>query len=75
MRTISVKLFLFWTSGSGENGVKDISYLELWKPFCSVEGNHFCNFGKGHYKEQFCGIILNLDQCCRMRCCLKTFLI
>ena len=32
---------------------KDISYLELWQPFCSVEWNYFCNFGRGHHKEQF----------------------
>ena len=30
---------------------KDISYLELWQPFCSVKMNHFCNFGKGHYEN------------------------
>ena len=39
--------------------LKGISYLELWQPFCSVECNHFCNFGRGYYKEQFCEIILN----------------
>ena len=22
-----------------------ISYLELWRPFCSAEWNHLCNFG------------------------------
>ena len=32
---------------------KDISYLELWQPFCSAERNDFCNFGRGHHKEQF----------------------
>ena len=53
---------------------KDISYLELWWPFCSVEWNHLCNFGKVHYEEQFCEIILNLDQWFR-RCLLKIFLI
>ena len=26
---------------------KDISYLELWQPFGSVEQNHLCNFGRG----------------------------
>ena len=41
---------------------KDISYLELWQPFCSGEWNHLCNFGRGHHEEQFCKIILNLDQ-------------
>ena len=37
---------------------KYISYLELWWPFCSAEQNHLCNFGRGHYEEQFCEIIL-----------------
>ena len=41
--------------------VKDITYLELWQPFCSVERNHLCYFGRGYYEEQFYEIILNLD--------------
>ena len=41
---------------------KVISYLELWQPFCSVEQNHLCNFGKRCYEEQFCEFILKLDQ-------------
>ena len=44
---------------------KDISYLELLWPFCSVEWNHLSNFGKEHNEEEFCEIILNLDQCFR----------
>ena len=54
---------------------KDISYLELWQPFCSVELNHLCNFGRRHYEEQFCKIILYSDQWFRRSCCLKIFLI
>ena len=27
-----------------EMSFKDISYLELWRPFCSAEQNHLCNF-------------------------------
>ena len=50
--------------------LKDISYLELWWPFCSVKQNHLCNFGRGYYEEQFCEIILNLDQWSR-RCFLN----
>ena len=42
--------------------LKDISYLELWWPLSSVEQNHLCNFGRVHHEEQFCEIILNLDQ-------------
>ena len=41
---------------------KDISYLELWQPFCQMEWNHLCNFGRRHNEEQFCEIVLNLDQ-------------
>ena len=33
---------------------KYISYLKLWQPFCSAERNYLCNFGRGHYEEQFC---------------------
>ena len=53
---------------------KDISYLELWRPFCSVERNHLCYFGREYYEEQFCEL-LNLDQWFRRRCLLKIFLI
>ena len=53
---------------------KDISYLELWQPFCSAEHNHLCKFGRGSYEEQFCEIILNLGKWFRRRCCLKYFL-
>ena len=38
---------------------KDISYLELWWPFCLVEGNH---------EEQLDEIILNLDHWFRPFC-------
>ena len=31
--------------------VKNISFLELWRPSCSVEQNHLCNFGRGQYGE------------------------
>ena len=34
--------------------------------------NHLCNFSNGYHKEQFCKIILNLDQWFR-RCHLKDF--
>ena len=54
---------------------KDISYLELWQPFCSWERNHLCNYDRGYYEEQFCEIILNLDQWFRRKCPLKIFLI
>ena len=54
---------------------KYISYLELWQPFGSVEQSHLCNFGKGYYEEQFCEIILNLDQWLWKKRCLKIYLI
>ena len=52
---------------------KGISYLELWKPFCSVERYFLSNFGRGYPTEQFCEIVLNLGQWFRKRC-LKDFL-
>ena len=52
---------------------KGISYLELWHPFCSTEGNHLCNFGRGYCEQQFCEIILNLGEWFR-RCLFKDFL-
>ena len=54
---------------------KDISYLELLLPLCSVETNHLGSFRPGHYEEHFCEIILNLDQWFRRRCHLKIFII
>ena len=72
MRTISVKLFWFWTSGSGDFIWR--YYLELCQPL-SAEQNHLCNFGRGHHEEHFCEMILNLDQWFRRRCHFKTFLI
>ena len=54
---------------------KDISYLELWWPLCSVERYHLWHFGRRHHEEQFCDIILNLDQWFRRRYCLKRYLI
>ena len=40
-----------------EMSFKDISYLELWLPYCNVERNYLCNFGRGYQEEQFCEII------------------
>ena len=57
-----------------EMSFKDMSYLEFLQPLCSVERKHLCNFGRRHHKEQFCEIILNLDQWFRRRCCLRYFL-
>ena len=78
MGNIHVKLYEIWSSGSGGGGgkisFKDISYLELRRPFCSVEQNYLCNFGKGHYEEQFCEFNSNLGQWFRRRCRLKCFL-
>ena len=52
--------------------LKDISYLELWQPLCSVEWNQLCNFGRRHHEEQFCEIILNFDQWFN-RCLLNIY--
>ena len=73
-RNNSVKSFLTWTSGSGGDVFKDISYLELWPLVCSAEWNHLCNFGRGHYEEQFYEFISNFGQCLRRRHRLKRFI-
>ena len=57
-----------------EMSFKDISFLELWQPLCSVDWNHLCNFGRRYYEDQFCEIILNLGQWFRRGCRLKDFL-
>ena len=44
-----------------EMSFKDISYLELRHPLCSVDWNHLCNIGRRHHEEQPCEIVLNLD--------------
>ena len=48
--------------------LKDISYLGSGGRFCSVERNHLCNFGKGHYEEQISVIILNFDRSLGRKC-------
>ena len=50
---------------------KDISQLELWLPLYLAEQNCLCNIGRSHYYEQFCGIILSLDQWFRRECHYK----
>ena len=35
-----------------EMSFKDISYLELWQPLCSVDCNHLCNIGRRYHEEQ-----------------------
>ena len=72
MRTILRNYFEFRPVVQ-EMSFKDISYLELWRPFCSVEQNQLCNFNRGYQEEQFCEIILKLDQWFR-RCHLKDLL-
>ena len=51
----SVKLFKFDQVVQEQMLFKDISYLELWLPFCSAEQNNLClcNFGRGYPEEQF----------------------
>ena len=41
-----------------EMSFKDISYLELWQPLCSVECYHMCNIGRRHHEEQPCDFFL-----------------
>ena len=50
----------------------DLSYLELWQLICLADRNLLCNFVKGHHKQHFFEIILNLDQ--QFRCRLKDLI-
>ena len=64
-----------WPVVQEEMYFKDISFLELWQPLCSADWNHLCNFRRRHREEQFCEIILNLDQWFRRKWRFKVFLI
>ena len=44
-----------------EMSFKDISYLYLWWPFCLVEWNHLCNFGR-----EFCEIVFEFGPVVQM---------
>ena len=45
---------------------KDISYLELWWPFCSAERNNLCTFGRGYPEEQFCRLFWIWTRCLKI---------
>ena len=57
-----------------EMSFEDTSYLELWQPLFSVDWKHLCNLGGRHHEEQYCTIILNLDQRVQQEMRLKAFL-
>ena len=54
---------------------KGVCYLDIWQPLCSVDQNYWCNLSRRYHEEQFCEIILNLNQWFRRKCRLKVFLI
>ena len=56
-----------------EISIKDISYLELWRHLYSVKWKYLFKFGRGHYGEHSCEIILNLGKWFR-RCLKKKFM-
>ena len=55
-----MKVFDFGPMVQEEKLLKDISYLELWWLLFSMEQNQ--SYARGHYKNYFCEIVLNLDQ-------------
>ena len=55
---MSFNRFLIWSSGSPRVQWSETIY-------------HLCNFGRRHYGEQTCEVILNLDQWFRRRCPYK----
>ena len=54
--------------------LKTFFCYKLWWPFCSVEQNHCCTFGKGSSKKHFYEIILKLSHWSRRRYHLFFFL-
>ena len=42
-------IFEFGLVVQEEMSFRFFSYLELWRPLCSSEQNHLCNFGTGHH--------------------------
>ena len=75
MGNTHVKYYGIWTSGSGGNAVQRYFISRALAAPLLVDRNHLCNFGRRYHEEQFCEIILNLDQWFRRRCRLKVFLI
>ena len=63
-----------WFRIPEEMSFKDISYLELWQPFCSAEQNHLAilveGINRGYQEEHFYEIILNLNLKWFRRICL-----
>ena len=52
--------------------LKIFHILSSGGPFVQRSENHLCNFGRGHYEEQFCEFVSNLGQW--FSCRLKDFL-
>ena len=55
-----------------EMSFKDFFLSGALAALFSAEPKHLCNFGRGLQEEQFCEVILNLNQLLR-RCHLKDF--
>ena len=51
MGIIRVNYMKFRPLFQEEISFKDISYLELWQPLCSVDRNPLCNIGRRHHEE------------------------
>ena len=67
--------FEFGSTVQKEMPFQGITYLALWQLLCLVDWNHLGNFGRRHYEEKSCEIILNLDQRFRRKWRLKVFII
>ena len=59
-RNLPVKLFQNLSTDLAEEAVKAVFYLYSWRPFWSIERNHFSNFGRGLAKKHFCEIIFKI---------------
>ena len=77
VQELAFKRFLIWSSSGPPVRWSQTIYAILKE---GIVGNihvklPFVKFWKKHHEEQFCDIILNLDQWFRRKCCLMVFLI
>ena len=56
-----------------EMSFEDITYIELWQPFCSAKRYYLCNLGRRYYEEKFCEIIFEFGSVVQKEMSFKRF--
>ena len=60
---INIFVIFFFNLEKSFRGSCCLKKFLIWQPFqCSVVWNNLCNFGRGHYEEHFCEIILTFEK-------------